>query len=139
VGRSISISYVVSLFSQDFRVSFIFNHGLNPVGVFPELVCRAIVPLAFILSSSESFPFMSNFFPHPNSLACHYYRSVLKPHHNFLSCFTIATNLIFSFITTLTSFCVEHFHSAWGPCSEFLESFLLVVQSVFHFHFNRSL
>jgi hypothetical protein len=102
---SIAISYVVNLFNQYCRVSFVFSHGLKPVGVFHELVCRVIIPLAVILSSLEFFLVMLNCFLRPISLAPHSCRSALPPRLNFLSCFPTATSLPLSFITISTYFC----------------------------------
>jgi hypothetical protein len=102
-------------------------------------VCRVIVLLAVNLSSSGLFPVAPNLFLRPNSLARYKYLNIFPPHHNFLSCFPIATSLPLFFITTLVSFCDESFHSAWRLRSELLELFLLVTKFFYHYHSNRSL
>jgi hypothetical protein len=106
----------MNLVSQDCRIFSILNHGLEPVGVFHKLVCRATVPLMVILSSSEFFLVTPKF-------------SVVLPY---------CDEPIIIIITSSTYSCTKSLHGAWGSCSEFLKSFSLIVQSFHHCPSDRS-
>jgi hypothetical protein len=78
------IKWYGSLLSQYCRVSFVFSHGLKPVGFCHKLVCQAIVPLAVSFSSSESFHVAPNYFLHLISLAHHQCCNAFPSHQKIL-------------------------------------------------------